>query len=92
MNFYYEIAPDAQSVFGERHPYWCLANCSVASASGYMPYQIHDEFLSNSTRAWLENENEVYQIKPAQLGYRYVDTREFTMVKLRARTVTYERK
>ena len=90
MNYYYELNPTVKKVFGESWPYWCLANCSIADG-GRMPHRIHDEFMSNSHRVWLENANGVYLVKPDWYGQRHrVDPREFTMIKLKARTIEYE--
>ena len=90
MNYYYELNPTVKKVFGESWPYWCLANCSIADG-GRMPHRIHDEFMSNSHRVWLENANGVYLVKPDWYGQRHrVDPREFTIIKLKARTIEYE--
>jgi hypothetical protein len=90
MNYYYELNPGVQKAFGEQWPWWCLANCSIADG-GLMPHLIHDEFVANSHRVWLENANGVYLVKPDWYGQRHrVDIREFTLIKLRARMIAYE--
>ena len=46
--------------------------------------------MAHSRRVWLENKNGVYLVKPAWAIYRgYVDPKEFTMIKLRARTIKW---
>ena len=46
--------------------------------------------MANSRRVWLENRNGVYLVKPAWGIYRgRVDDREFTMIKLRAKTIKW---
>ena len=91
MNYYYELHPARKKAFGQEWSYWCLANCSIADGGGRMPYGVHDEFLANSQRVWLENANGVYLIKPDYYGPRsQVDPREFTMIKLKSRTIEYE--
>jgi len=90
MNYYYELHPARKKVFGQEWSYWCLANCSIADGGGRMPYGVHDEFMANSQRVWLENANGVYLVKPRWGIYRgQVDRREFTMIKLRARTIKW---
>ena len=55
-----------------------------------MCFETHDEFVANSRRVWLENANGVYLVKPHWGIYRgQVDRREFTMIKLRARTIKW---
>ena len=71
MNYYYELHPTRKKVFGQEWSYWCLANCSIADGGGRMPYGVHDEFLANSQRVWLENANGVYLIKPDYYGQRH---------------------
>ena len=90
MNYYYEINPKISDVFGESWHYWCLANCSIADG-GVMPYRVHDEFMANSHRVWLENANGVYLVKPDWYGHRYrVDPWEFTIIKLKSKVIEYE--
>lgn len=58
-----------------------------------MDFEVHDDFVANSTRVWLENANSIYLIKPAWAIYRgHVDPKEFTMIKLRAKNIyrTYD--
>ncbi len=91
MNYYYELNPVRKKAIGQEWSYWCLANCSIADGGGRMPYGVHDEFMANSQRVWLENANGVYLIKPDYYGQRHqVDPREFTMIKLKSRTIEYE--
>jgi hypothetical protein len=69
-----------------------MPNCSPAEG-GHMDFEVHDEFVANSTRVWLENANSIYLIKPAWAIYRgHVDPKEFTMIKLRAKNIyrTYD--
>ena len=90
MNYYYELNPNVKKAFGESWPYWCLANCSIADG-GRMPHGIHDEFMNHSQRVWLENANGVYLVKPDWYGHRYrVDPWEFTIIKLKSKTIEYE--
>ena len=90
MNYYYELNPSVKKAFGEEWPYWCLANCSIADG-GLMPHRVHDEFVANSCRVWLENANGVYLVKPDYYGHRYrVDPREFTIIKLKSKVIEYE--
>jgi hypothetical protein len=66
-----------------------MPNCSPAEG-GRMCFKTHDDFVSNSRRVWLENANGVYLIKPVWGIYRgQVDPREFTMIKLRAKTIKW---
>ena len=90
MNYYYEIDPGYDgTIFGDKWRYWCMYNCSPAD-NGKMCFKTHDDFVARSTRVWLENANGVYMIKPTWDAKRYrVDKHEFTMVKLRARTIKW---
>jgi hypothetical protein len=46
--------------------------------------------MSNSRRVWLENANGVYLVKPHWGIHRgQADPQEFTMIKLRARTIKW---
>jgi hypothetical protein len=46
--------------------------------------------VARSSRVWLENANGVYQVHPKWHGFRgYVDPHEFTIVKLKARTIKW---
>jgi hypothetical protein len=66
-----------------------MPNCSPAQG-GRMCFKTHDDFVSNSTRVWLENANGVYLIKPVWGIHRgQFDAREFTMIKLRAKTIKW---
>jgi hypothetical protein len=90
MNYYYELNSTVKKAFGESWPWWCLTNCSIADG-GLMPHDIHDEFMANSRRVWLENANGVYLVKPDWYGQRHrVDPREFTMIKLKSKVIEYE--
>jgi hypothetical protein len=89
MNYYYELDERTEKAFNENWKYWCLFNCSPAD-NGHMPFHIHDEFLAHSKRAWLENANGVYQVHPAWHGHRPVDPQEFTLIKLKSKTIRYE--
>ena len=61
-----------------------------AGDGGKMCFKTHDEFVARSSRVWVENVNGVHQIKPDWYGMRgQVDPHEFTMVKLRARTIKW---
>jgi hypothetical protein len=66
-----------------------MPNCSPAEG-GRMCFATHDDFVSNSTRVWLENANGVYLVKPVW-GIRrgQTDPTEFTMIKLRAKTIRW---
>jgi len=89
MNYYYELDERTQKATLERWHLWCMPNCSPAEG-GRMCFKTHDDFMSNSRRVWLENANGVYLVKPAWGIYRgQVDRREFTMIKLRARTIKW---
>ena len=89
MNYYYEIDPRHEvTVFGDKWRYWCMANCSPAD-NGKMCFKTHDEFVSRSSRVWLENRNGVYQVHPQWHGNRSVDPHEFTLVKLKAKTIKW---
>jgi hypothetical protein len=66
-----------------------MANCSPAD-NGKMCFKTHDEFVARSSRVWVENVNGVYQVKPDWYGFRgQVDPHEFTLVKLRAKTIKW---
>jgi hypothetical protein len=90
MNYYYEIDPKYDStVFGDKWRYWCMYNCSPAD-NGKMCFKTHDEFVARSSRVWLENANAVYLVHPKwNLGRGQVNDKEFTMIKLRAKTIKW---
>ncbi len=89
MNYYYELDERTNKARLEQWHLWCMPNCSPAEG-GRMCFKTHDDFMSNSRRVWLENANGVYLIKPAWGIYRgQVDRREFTMIKLRAKTIKW---
>jgi hypothetical protein len=89
MNYYYELDERTDKAFREGWHLWCMPNCSPAEG-GRMCFKTHDDFVANSRRVWLENANGVYLVKPSWAIYRgYVDPREFTMVKLRAKTIKW---
>jgi hypothetical protein len=89
MNYYYEIDPGYDgTIFGDQWRYWCMYNCSPAD-NGKMCFKTHDDFVARSKRVWLENRNGVYQVHPAWHGHRPVDPHEFTLVKLRAKTIKW---
>lgn len=88
MNYYYELTPGTR-IMDDTWPYWCLANCNMYG--GRMPFLLHDEFMAHSRRVWLENANGVHLVKPDYYGLRHrVDSREFALVKLKARIIKYE--
>ena len=87
MNYYYELDPRTKKAFEQGWQYWCQPNCSPAEG-GHMDFKLHDDYVANSTRVWLENANGVYLIKPAWAIYRgQVDPKEFTLVKLKAKNL-----
>jgi len=87
MNYYYELDPRTNKAFEQEWLYWCMPNCSPAEG-GQINFKVHDEYVANSTRVWLENANGVYLVKPEWEGRRYrVDPREFTLIKLRAKNL-----
>lgn len=87
MNYYYELDPRSGKAFEQEWRYWCMPNCSPAEG-GHMNFKVHDEFVANSTRVWLENANGVYMIKPAWEAHRFkVDPKEFTLIKLKAKNL-----
>lgn len=90
MNYYYEIDSKYDgTIFGDRWRYWCMYNCSPAD-NGKMCFTTHEEFMSRSSRVWLENANGVYQVHPKWHGFRgAVDPHEFTIVKLKAKTIKW---
>ena len=89
MNYYYELDERTQKATLERWHLWCMPNCSPAEG-GRMCFKTHDDFMAHSRRVWLENANGVYLVKPHWGIYRgQVDRREFTMIKLRARTIKW---
>ena len=89
MNYYYELEPAGSKANLEQWHLWCMPNCSPAEG-GRMCFKTHDDFVANSRRVWLENANGVYLVKPHWGIYRgQVDRREFTMIKLRARTIKW---
>jgi hypothetical protein len=90
MNYYYELDERTEKAFNEKWRYWCLFNCSPVD-NGHMPFHVHDEFVAHSSRVWIENANGVYQIKPDWYGMRgQVCPKEFTIIKLKAKTIRYE--
>ena len=89
MNYYYELDERTQKANLEQWHLWCMPNCSPAEG-GRMCFKTHDDFVANSRRVWLENANGVYLVKQHWGIYRgQVDRREFTMIKLRARTIKW---
>jgi len=89
MNYYYELDERTQKASLEQWHLWCMPNCSPADG-GRMCFRTHDDFVANSRRVWLENANGVYLVKPHWGIYRgQVDRRDFTMIKLRARTIKW---
>ena len=87
MNYYYELDTRSNKYKEQQWQLWCQPNCSPAEG-GHMDFKLHDDYLANSTRVWLENANGVYLVKPAWSIYRgYVDMQEFTMVKLKAKNL-----
>ena len=89
MNYYYELDPRTEKAVDQAWRYWCMPNCSPAEG-GHMNFKVHDDFVANSRRVWLENANGVYLVKPHWGIYRgQVDRRDFTMIKLRARTIKW---
>ena len=89
MNYYYELDERTNKARLEKWHLWCMPNCSPAQG-GRMCFKTHDDFVSNSSRVWLENANGVYLIKPVWGIHRgQFDAREFTMIKLRAKTIKW---
>lgn len=87
MNYYYELHPESGKAFEQAWKYWVMPNCSPAEG-GKMNFKVHDEFVANSTRVWLENANGVYLVKPEWEARRYrVCPKEFTMIKLKAKNL-----
>jgi hypothetical protein len=92
MNYYYELDPRSTKAHEQKWQYWCMPNCSPAEG-GHMNFKMHDEYVSHSTRVWLENANGVYMIKPEWEARRFrVCPKEFTMIKLKAKNLhrTYD--
>jgi hypothetical protein len=90
LNYYYELDQRTRKATEERWLLWCMPNCSPAEG-GRMCFKTHDDFVSQSTRVWLENANSVYLVKPVWGIHRPIDPHEFTMIKLRARTIKWWR-
>ena len=90
MNYYYEIDEKYDgTIFGDKWRYWCMYNCSPAD-NGKMCFKTHDDFVARSSRVWLENANAVYLVHPKwNLGRGRVNDKEFTMIKLRAKTIKW---
>jgi hypothetical protein len=89
MNYYYELDERTEKARLEQWHLWCMPNCSPAEG-GRMCFKTHDDFLANSRRVWLENANGVYLVHPKwNLGRGQVNDKEFTMIKLRARTIKW---
>ena len=88
LNYYYELDHRTRKATEERWLLWCMPNCSPAEG-GRMCFNTHDDFVAASTRVWLENANGVYLIKPVWGIRRSIDPHEFTMIKLRARTIKW---
>ena len=88
IDYYYEF-PEGSDVLGDTVRY--------AFMRGYHPdddsearQMLHGQCYVASARVWLENANGVYLVKPRWGIYRgQVDRREFTMIKLRARTIKW---
>ena len=89
MNYYYELDERTEKARLEQWHLWCMPNCSPAEG-GRMCFKTHDDFLANSRRVWLENANGVYLVHHKwNLGRGQVNDKEFTMIKLRARTIKW---
>jgi hypothetical protein len=88
LNYYYELDQRTQKANLEQWHLWCMPNCSPAEG-GRMCFKTHDDFVANSRRVWLENSNGVYLVKPHWGIRRSIDPHEFTMIKLRARTIKW---
>jgi hypothetical protein len=88
LNYYYELDQRTKKAFEENWLLWCMPNCSPAEG-GRMCFKTHDDFVAASTRVWLENANGVYLVKPVWGIHRPTDPTEFTMIKLRARTIKW---
>ena len=87
MNYYYELDPRSHKAFEQAWLYWCMPNCSPAEG-GQINFKVHDEYVANSTRVWLENVNGVYLVKPEWEARRFrVCPKEFTLIKLRAKNL-----
>ena len=87
MNYYYELDTRSKKYFEQQWQYWCMPNCSPAEG-GHMDFRVHDDYVANSTRVWLENANGVYVIHPKWDSYRgYVDPTEFMLVKLKSKNL-----
>ena len=87
MNYYYELDPRSRKAFEQAWLYWCMPNCSPAEG-GQINFKVHDEYVANSTRVWLENANDVYLVKPEWEARRFrVCPKEFTVIKLRAKNL-----
>lgn len=87
MNYYYELDPRTKKAFEQQWHYWCMPNCSPAEG-GYMDFKLHDEYVANSKRVWLENANGVYLVKPKWEAHRHiVNSSEFMMIKLKAKNL-----
>jgi hypothetical protein len=87
MNYYYELDPRSRKAFEQAWLYWCMPNCSPAEG-GQINFKVHDEYVANSTRVWLENANDVYLVKPEWEARRFrVCPKEFTLIKLRAKNL-----
>ena len=87
MNYYYELDPRSHKAFEQAWLYWCMPNCSPAEG-GQINFKVHDEYVANSTRVWLENANGVYLVKPEWEARRFrVCPKEFTLIKLRAKNL-----
>jgi hypothetical protein len=90
LNYYYELDQRTRKATEERWLLWCMPNCSPAEG-GRMCFKTHDDFVSQSTRVWVENANGVYLVKPVWGIHRPIDPHEFTMIKLRAKTIKWWR-
>ena len=88
MNYYYELDKRSNRYQEQQWQLWCMPNCSPAEG-GRMNFKVHDDFVANSTRVWLENANGVYLVHPSWHGHRPVDPHEFTLIKLRAKTIKW---
>ena len=92
MNYYYELDSRIKLAKQQEWQYWCMPNCSPAEG-GWMDFDLHDAYVANSTRVWLENANGVYLIKPKWEAHRHiVNFSEFMMIKLKAKNLitTYD--
>lgn len=86
INYYYELK-EGVTVFGRSDlKYVALFDTHPGRPNG-IDWQLHDQALKHSSRAWFENSNGVTQIIPYFSGNVVINQDEFIWIKLRCHDI-----